>query len=464
MAIRRKHLTIMGVAGLGVVLLGVLAMLVLPWKIEVGRRLTQMLEDKGFASVKLTLSDVGFRRARLQDISIGEDSPLVLKSLDVDYNARDLWRGRLREVTLHGLELEAVKTNDQWSVIGLENLQGATDASKTFALPVSRDDFAFLPFDVMNAADSTVHVVSDAWQVSMPVTATLDKSADPKIALNADQVHGKAGSITIETGKAEVKGQVDAAARTWRGTWKLDDVALSGQSVEIPVLQGAGTIMASAGQILVNGAFNSADKAYALSFVLDVHVDGSAPSILTIQSAKMPWKGGQISLKDEKIQLDKPTPLRLDLHVEKVDVNDLMQALTGKKLTATGQFSGNIPVVIGKDGSLSFPEGGLSTVGPGTISMPPEAIPGEGEKLDLVRNILKDFQYVKFSLGINGIDGKGLSVVLALEGNNPEVENGRLVKLNVNLTGDLLDFIRQNAMLFNDPKALLKQSSDDKKN
>lgn len=462
MALKRKHLTIMGVVGLSAVALGVVAMLVLPWKIEVGRRLTQMLEDRGFTSVRLTLSDVGFRKARLQDISIGEDSPLVLKSLDIDYNVQDLWHGRLREVTLHGLELEAVKKDDSWSVIGLENLQGATDTSKVFALPASRDDLGFLPFDVMNAADSKIHVVSDAWQISMPVNVTLDKTAVPKVTLNADQVQGKAGSISLTTGKAEVQAQVDETAKTWRGTWKIDDVALTGQSVEIPVLQGVGNVTANAGQVLVSGAFNSADKAYALSFSLDMRLDGSAPSTLTIQSAKMPWKGGELSLKNEKIQLDKPTPLRFDLHVEKVDVNDLMQALTGKKLSATGQFSGNIPVVIGKDGSLSFPEGGLNTVGPGTISMPPDAIPGNSQQLELVRNILKDFQYVKFSLGIKGIDGKGLSVVLSLEGNNPDVENGRLVKLNVNLTGDLLDFIRQNAMLFNDPKALLKQSNDDK--
>ena len=461
---KRKKLKVISGVGLGIVLLGVLALLVLPWKVGVGNRLTAMLEDKGFAGVKLTLSDVGLRRARLQDISVGGDSPLVLKSLDVNYNIRDLWNRNLRDVTLHGLGLEVMKRDNKWVVIGLENLKGSTDASKAFAIPVSRDELSFLPFDVLNVADSTIHVVSDAWQVSLPVTATLDKSADPKISYDAEHISGKAGNIIVETGKAEIRGQVDAAAKAWQGTWKISDIALSGASVEIPAMQGAGTIVGKAGQVLVTGTLISADKSYSLSFVLDERLDGSAPSTLTIQTARMPWKGGIIGLRNEKISLDKPTPLRLDLRVDKVDANELLQTLTGKKVSATGQFSGTIPVVIGQNGSLSFPSGGLNTEGPGTISMPPEALPGAGEKLDLVRNILKDFQYAKFSLGINGIDGKGLSVVLSLEGRNPEVENGRLVKLNVNLTGDLLDFITQNAMLFNDPEAYLKQSNDDKKN
>ncbi|MDB5491728.1 MAG: hypothetical protein JWO78_1577 [Micavibrio sp.] len=458
MTSKRKKLKIIGAATAGVMVFGVLALLVLPWKVAVGNRLTGMLEDKGFAGVRLTLADVGLRKARLQDISVGEDSPLILKTLDLDYNLRDLFRGDLREVTLQGLALEAVKRNDRWVVMGLDNLQGATDASKSFELPVSRSDFSFLPFSVINVADSVVHIATESWEVNLPVTAMLDKTADPKFTYEAEHINGKAGSITVATGKAEIKGRVDAAAQAWQGTWTIADIALTGQSVEIPVLQGAGTVVAKAGQILVDGTLSSADKTYSMSFVLD---DG-APSAFTIKTAQMPWQGGRIALKNEKILLEKPMPLRLDLLVSKIDVNKLMQALTGKKVSATGQFSGTIPVVIDRNGSLSFPEGGLNTEGPGTITMPPDAIPGEGAQLDLVRDIMKNFQYAKFRLGINGIDGKGLSVLLALEGNNPEVENGRLVKLNVSLKGDLLDFIRQNAMLFNDPKALLKQSNDDK--
>lgn len=76
----------------------------------------------------------------------------------------------------------------------------------------------------------------------------------------------------------------------------------------------------------------------------------------------------------------------------------------------------------------------------------------------LVRDILKNFHYTNFAMGINSGKDDKLSMLLQLSGNNPEVYNGREVKLNVNLTGDLLSVIRQSMMSVSDPQQLMKDS------
>ncbi|MCB1681467.1 MAG: YdbH domain-containing protein, partial [Alphaproteobacteria bacterium] len=57
-------------------------------------------------------------------------------------------------------------------------------------------------------------------------------------------------------------------------------------------------------------------------------------------------------------------------------------------------------------------------------------------------------------------DGKkGLAIILRIEGNNPKVENGRPVILNIRLTGDLLDFITSSAIVFTSPQTLIQQGN-----
>jgi hypothetical protein len=48
-------------------------------------------------------------------------------------------------------------------------------------------------------------------------------------------------------------------------------------------------------------------------------------------------------------------------------------------------------------------------------------------------------------------------VTLAVEGRNPEWMEGRAVKLNIQLNGDILDLVQNNMMLLLDPKFILKQ-------
>ena len=95
--------------------------------------------------------------------------------------------------------------------------------------------------------------------------------------------------------------------------------------------------------------------------------------------------------------------------------------------------------------------------------MVPGAIPGDNQQIALVREILKDLHYSLLSVAVDSGKDHKLSVMLALEGNNLSVYNGRPVKLKVHLSGDVLNFIQQNLTAFTDPKQLLKQGKNAEK-
>ena len=134
-----------------------------------------------------------------------------------------------------------------------------------------------------------------------------------------------------------------------------------------------------------------------------------------------------------------------------------MQILTRERVSATGSVSGDLPLIIERNGNFSFGKGKLQADSPGTITLPPDAIPGDNAQIAMTRDILKNFHYKILSLSISsGMDGK-TPILITLEGNNPDMYNGKPVKINVRLSGDVLNLIRQNVLFLTDPKSILKQ-------
>jgi len=138
-------------------------------------------------------------------------------------------------------------------------------------------------------------------------------------------------------------------------------------------------------------------------------------------------------------------------------VNDLLRQLTGEKASGTGEISGTLPVTIGADGSIVIANGALQAEKPGMIVLPPDVIPGDNENVALARDVMKNLHYNVLSVRVDNDKNDRISVLMNVEGNNPDVYGGKAVKLNVHLTGDVLDFIRQNVLALTNPEKLLEQ-------
>jgi hypothetical protein len=239
------------------------------------------------------------------------------------------------------------------------------------------------------------------------------------------------------------------------GSWSVASLEVENAPLPLPPLKGAGNFRFQAPTLHADGEFISEDKTHHATFTLD-H-DKSPASRLVINSAALPWHGGTIATRDAVIPLAGDKPVTAVLQVKKVPLDDLMKLMTRNRASATGVVSGKVPVSIGKDGTLAFDTGNLHAEEAGTITLAPDAIPGDNQQVAVLRNVLANFHYRELSMKLNSGKDEKLSMLLQLSGNNPDVYNGREIRLNVHLTGDLLSLLQQSVLPMTDPKQLLKQ-------
>ncbi len=245
----------------------------------------------------------------------------------------------------------------------------------------------------------------------------------------------KAGEVNIKTGNVDV-ALAGINASLVSQTWKIEKINISGSPVAIPPLSAKGMVKYSGGKFDLSGTVASDDKKTRLVFNFD-------STILQIKEAAVPWSDGMLSTSDVSIPINSDKPVAINLGVKQVSLNSLLSAATSNRATATGVVSGTVPVIVNRDGTFIVKKGNLKAENAGSIKLAPDVIPSDQEQVALVREVLKDFHYSVFSMGIESADNKQLVMLLSLEGNNPDVYNGRVVKLNVHLSGDVIELITQ---------------------
>lgn len=441
-----------------------IAAALMPWQKVLEGQLKSMLSARGFQNVDLNIAGLGWKGIILENINFGGDTKLTLRNVAIDYTLPEIRQKIIGGLTVSGLDLQARKIDGKWVVAGLEGVvQSPSAEKKEISIPVTVAELGFIPFNRLSVEDSHIAVISDTWQIALPVAVKADKLPVPKIAYEAAQdVQLKFGTMEAVARDVRADLTLSESEKRWSGAWAVDKMEVTGLPETVPALKGSGTIsLDAAARITVNGHFISADKKYSLDFRYEDDLNQLEKAKLTIIKGGLPWKGGAIGVQNVQMLLKSAKqPISFNLQVKSVSIDELLQTLTGKRVSATGLVSGSVPVVIARDGGLTIKKGTLKAHGPGVIHMPPDAIPGDNQQIELVRNILSDLQYSQFSINTEGDTKNNFAVLLALEGHNPDVYNGRAVKLNVRLTGDVLDFIQQNLMLLNNPEKLLKAGQE----
>ena len=457
----QKHKVI--ILFLALALVVALAASLMPWQRALEGQLKSMLAARGFENVSLNIAGLGWKGLTLENISFGGETPLSLRNVALDYTLDELRNKTIGGLKITGLELEMRKSGDQWVVVGLEGVMNRPAAAKqAFALPVSGEMVDFIPFNRLSVEDSRIRIHGGAWHIALPLALQAEKAPVPKLSYEArEDIRLTFGAIEAVAGQGRAELVLSPEEELWAGRWTLDNIMVSGLPEDIPPLTGEGTISADGkARIRIEGGLTSADRKYRLDFRYENDLNQTGQAALTVLRADLPWKGGALGIQNTRIPLNGQQDLRFNLQVKGVSIDALLQAVTGKRVSATGLVSGSIPVVIARDGSFTLKKGILKAQGPGSIHMPPDAIPGDNAQIELVRDILSDLRYDRFSIETESDADNNFAVLLALEGHNPAVYNGRAVNLNVRLTGDVLDFIQQNLMLLNNPEKLLKAGKE----
>lgn len=270
----------------------------------------------------------------------------------------------------------------------------------------------------------------------------------------------KKDNNTIAIAQLTLDGAADFSKQSFSGAWQINDVQVTTGQTAWPALSGRGTHIVDATAAKIDGVLESADKRMGLDFTFG-HIFPPEPAMhLMLRRGFMHWQGGVIALNNTNMPLGQT--IRLPLQVKNIPLKNLLDLLTGGQADATGTVSGTLPVTMTPDGKVALETGALVADTPGLIKLQDSALPGDQDQVALVRTLLKNLHYTDLSIKTAGLKNNTMQVLLSVEGKNPDAMEGRPVKLNVQLSGDLLGLLQQNIMLLTDPKNLLK-NPDDKK-
>ena len=438
------------VAGLIVAIIA--AAFFMPWKSLVQSQLERYLANSGVRHPAVSVSGLSLSGIELGDISFGEKNHLTLKNVKVDYSLRSLLNKTIQGISLSDLTVEMEKQAGRWVVYGLEDVSPGKAGDAAFSLPVTLQAFSGLPAAItLDKGLLKLHMEN----LQMEAPANVQWQTSPAhVALQSEGLHVKGAAFQL-TANAKLDASLDTGKAQWDGTWQVSDIVLAGAPVAVPPLTAVGTLRATADSATLEGNLQSADKTYALRFALRYDMTHPQTSTLTLRQGQWPWGGGLLAVDSATIPFS-GKGFTFPVQIKNIAVDEVLKILTGGKAQATGTISGMLPLIAKADGTVLLGQSRLTAVGAGKIVMQPDAIPGDNEQITLVREIMKDLRYTV--LGVEGQNeaGNRLSVTLLLEGSNPAVLNGRPVKLKVHLTGDVLDFLKQNIANFTDPKTLLK--------
>jgi hypothetical protein len=316
--------------------------------------------------------------------------------------------------------LNVYNRENSWVVGGLEELMKPNPNAPTTKIALDYNKLhSVLPAQV-NVNKSILNAQDKDLQVVMPFNF--------KLANNADKIEGSLIS---------------------------DKLTLSGFPYDLPPLSFNADYTINAEQLTANLKAQSAKKDYQLSLKLTAPVADIMSGKVVIDTIQFPWGKGQISAKAVTLPLNMKKPVKITLNLKEIDLETLLGSFTDGKINGEGKISGSLPITYYPDGKITLQKGSAQAKDKGVLVISPDLLPGDNQQLATARTTLENFHYTTLKIAVSS-DEKQQSVIhLTVEGSNPDANDGRQVKLNVNLSGDLIPLIQQSLLAINDLKQLL---------
>ncbi len=420
-------------------------------------RLKAFLDGQGVSQTQLTLAELGFGGATIRDVSwTDKDGAFrpVLSELTARFSLFGLMFGRVKALEIVGLNLDAREENGAWIFAG-KAISDAGGTSKGL-------DFGAIPLGAARIEKSRFDVKTKDWLAQGGFSLDWKKAVPSELRFLSDKVQIEAKGVKLETGAVEAVLRVNPALRAGEGTWSAKGIRLVGVDSGLPILQGAGAILAERERLAVSGTFADAGGQTKVVFKFLLPMAGGEKKSLFLKEASFPWNGGILSTKNILWEAESGKDILVEVEVKKLSLDVLLEKTTGKKAVASGEVFGLLPFTIKPDGKIIIRKGKVFAGDKGVIHLPPELLSGENAQLAFARDVLKNLHYTRLEIEIDSAEDGRLVLALKVEGQNPDLSLGRPVNLNVRLSGDILDFARQNVLLLTDPRNYLKQGGHEK--
>lgn len=396
----------------------------LPYQSLANRQIHQILASYGLVVASLEVKTLTHNQARLSGITLGESHALHAGEVTANYSLKEVKRGKLRSLTLDGLALELYQTPEGWHAGGLEPLMRKKEGASS-------------PFPMAKL------------YTMLPDTFTLTNARLD--AANED--------YAVSVNALQFEGHLDQEKKHWQGKFHITPaLRIIGLPQEMPPLTAEGTFLIDGKKATLAMQAKDESGKTALGFSLSLPLENPEKTTFLLRHAQFPWGEGIISTKDVKISPANGQPIRLPLQLENVQLLSLLAAVSDGKVQGTGIINGTLPLTYFPDGRIALHEGGFQAAGSGQISVSPDALPaGTDGNLEMVRTALKNFYYDTLKITVSSGANDTPVIQLAVEGKSPDAFGERPVKLNVNLTGDVLPLLQQSIIPVNDVRKLLEQ-------
>lgn len=252
----------------------------------------------------------------------------------------------------------------------------------------------------------------------------------------------------------------------WRGhlegTWLVEGVAVSGMEAAVARINLKGTYAIMPSRFFLQGDLKGDGSKASASFVFTHSFWGNQEAKLLVQDLLLLWYDGEIRAQNLELNPRKPFPLTVELALKNLSLKALLQQAVDRKTVASGTVSGRLPLTFQEGGAFIIHDSLLRADAAGDIQLPPDIIPGDNPQVALMRAALSNLHYDSLSIELKNEKQKKLSLLLRVQGRNPDLMQGRPVHLNVHLRGDVLGLAQQNLLLWTDPRKFLKQESHEK--
>lgn len=156
------------------------------------------------------------------------------------------------------------------------------------------------------------------------------------------------------------------------------------------------------------------------------------------------WQSIQANLLNGRVWLDAQhfdlsQTQKLLLQIEGLELQELLRVYPADGLAGTGIIDGQLPIYL-DHGSFYIEAGQLQAREPGVLQFQSEKIQALGQSnpaMRIVADALNDFHFNLLSSGLSYDQSGKLLLNVSLKGQNPDIEKGRPIHLNINLEEDI---------------------------
>lgn len=176
----------------------------------------------------------------------------------------------------------------------------------------------------------------------------------------------------------------------------------------------------------------------------ETSMDDLLGGTVDLHSARLNFLNGELALRPDQFSLD-DDEYTLHVDISRLDIARLFTEYPVTDLQGSGLLSGQLPIQISSQG-IFVDSGQLAALPPGgQLSYRSDQVQRLGasnQAMALLFDVLDDFHYSELAGGLSYRDDGWLELALTLQGQNPTMDNGHPVRLEITLEEDLPALLR----------------------